>query len=140
MANDKTGAKTGGCLCGKVRYRATGDAMAMTLCQCTHCQRVTGSAIAAYAVYPRDAVTIEQGELKTYDDQGEGKIVYRSFCPDCGSPVLGVPERMPSICIVYAGTFDDTSDFNPTVCGWCASGQPWVTLPDTIEQFPESRL
>lgn len=135
MSDDKTGR----CLCGNVRYRAAGKPMAMTLCQCTHCQRVTGSAVAAYSVYPKDAVTVEQGELKTYDDKGEGMTVSRSFCPDCGSPVLAVPERAPKICIVYAGTLDDRSDFNPTVCGWCDSGQPWLTLPDSIEQFPKSR-
>lgn len=132
--------KTGGCLCGKVRYRATGDPLAMTLCQCTHCQRATGSAFGVYAAYTQDAVTIEQGELKTYNDQGEGMIVHRGFCPDCGSPVLLVPERAPNMYIICGGTLDDTSDMKPTVCGWCASGQPWVDLPDTIEQHAKSRM
>ena len=135
MANGKTG----GCLCGNVRYRVTGAPLAMTLCQCTHCQRSTGSAFGVYLAYPKDAVTVERGELKIYDDQGEGKILHRGFCPDCGSPILLVPESVPDICIVYGGTLDDKSDLDPTVCGWCNSGQPWLTLPDGIEQIPKSR-
>jgi len=31
----------GGCLCGSVRYRTTGDPVAATVCHCKFCQRRT---------------------------------------------------------------------------------------------------
>ncbi len=39
----------GGCLCGEVRYRTTSAPVHVTICHCTFCQRMTGS---AYLVEP----------------------------------------------------------------------------------------
>lgn len=127
--------RTGGCLCGNVRYRATGDALAMSLCQCTHCQRSTGSAFGVYVAYPKAAFTVEQGEVRTYDDQGDGALVVRAFCGKCGSPVYAEPTGFGELVSILGGTLDDKSDLKPTVAGWCVSGQPWLRLPDEIEQF-----
>ena len=35
---------SGGCLCGSVRYRATGKPIAPTHCHCETCRRVSGAA------------------------------------------------------------------------------------------------
>ncbi|MDP9109023.1 MAG: hypothetical protein M3N23_08120 [Pseudomonadota bacterium] len=35
---------TGSCHCGAVAYRAQVDAQQVTLCHCTDCQKLTGSA------------------------------------------------------------------------------------------------
>jgi hypothetical protein len=127
--------KTGGCLCGNVRYQATGEPLAMVLCQCTHCQRSTGSAFAVLATYPKDAVFVTQGAVKVYDDQGDGALVRRAFCGDCGSPIFAEATGFGEVCSLLGGTLDDQSDLNPTVAGFCSSAQPWVKLPDTMDKM-----
>lgn len=34
----------GGCLCGAVRYTCAAEPVMTAICQCTHCQRQSGSA------------------------------------------------------------------------------------------------
>ena len=49
----------GGCLCGKVRYSATGEPAFVGVCHCTDCQKFTGSAFAMVVGVPKPALTIE---------------------------------------------------------------------------------
>ena len=44
---------TGGCLCGKIRYRADAEPAFVGLCHCRDCQKFTGSAFAAVIVRRR---------------------------------------------------------------------------------------
>jgi len=41
--------RTGGCLCGAIRYTVKGEPYKSGLCHCTDCRQVTGSAFLAYA-------------------------------------------------------------------------------------------
>ena len=49
----------GGCLCGKVRYSASGDPAFVGVCHCTDCQKFTGSAFAIVVGVPKPALTVE---------------------------------------------------------------------------------
>ena len=60
----------GGCLCGKVRYSASGDPVFVGVCHCTDCQKFTGSAFAVVVGLPKSALTI-QGPLSTFDKTGD---------------------------------------------------------------------
>ena len=117
---------TGGCLCGQVRYTATGEPIASLVCHCRDCQRFTGSAFSAGMAFPAKSVTV-QGNLKVFDVIGDsGKAVHRHFCPHCGSGVLGMVDVSPGSILVLAGTLDDPAAFAPKVEVYCASAQPWV--------------
>jgi hypothetical protein len=129
---------TGGCLCGAVRYRCKGEPTSMGLCQCERCQRQSGSAFLIATVFAHDAVTIEQGELRTfaaYDADGNG--LYRHFCPVCGSAIMITLDRYPNIRSMMGGTIDDKTRIKPTFSLWCSSAQPWLTLPDGIKLHPD---
>jgi NAD(P)-dependent dehydrogenase (short-subunit alcohol dehydrogenase family) len=81
---------TGGCLCGRVRYVATGNPAFSGTCHCRNCQRYTGSAFEAFIAMPTASVSTT-GELKTFEHPGgSGRPVYRRFCPNCGSGVINV--------------------------------------------------
>ncbi len=41
--------RTGGCLCGAVRYEVSGEPYIAGLCHCTKCRKLTGSAFSATA-------------------------------------------------------------------------------------------
>ncbi len=54
---------TGGCLCGAVRYRVTGEPEATSHCHCYSCRRATGGPTLAWVIFPEDAVEITDGTL-----------------------------------------------------------------------------
>src|SRR5215470_17035348 len=128
---------TGGCLCGRVRYRLSGEPALSGLCHCRNCQRYTGSAFEAVMAFPRANVSI-QGELKTYEDKGDsGKPVYRRFCPNCGSGIIAEADVLPGVTIVLAGTLDDPTAFKPTMDVYWSSAHPWVQSGDDRTKFPK---
>ncbi len=98
---------TGGCLCGRVRYTATGEPAFSGICHCRNCQRFTGSAFETTIGFPTSSVSV-QGELKTYDEISDaGRAVRRRFCPNCGSGVIAEADAFPGITIFLAGSLDD---------------------------------
>lgn len=133
MADDLTG----GCLCGAVRYRCRGEPESQGLCQCERCQKQSGSSFLIAVVYGQQAVDIDLGRLKTYTARdSDGSALNRHFCGSCGSAVMITLDRYPEIRSMMGGTVDDKTRLKPTFSLWCASGQPWLELPDSIEQFP----
>ena len=127
----------GGCLCGKVRYSASGDPAFAGVCHCTDCQKFTGSAFAAVVGVPKAALTV-QGELATYSKTGDtGKSTYRRFCPQCGSSVMDEADALPDIVMVGVGTLDDASWVKPGMQIYCDSAQPWVHLGGNMQSFPK---
>eukprot|EP01037_Dinobryon_pediforme_P004407 gene4407-4453_t len=121
--------RTGGCLCGAVRYELQGDPAISGICHCRNCQKQAGSAWSMLIGVPAGALTYV-GEPKTYVDHGDsGGTVRRQFCGTCGSPLFSLPEAMPGMVFIKAGTLDDTSDFTPGAQYYLKSKQPWVELP-----------
>ena len=89
----------GGCLCGQVRYRVTGNLAEVLAC---HCRRMSGHFYAATAA-PHDAleITLSDG-LAWYQSS---KASRRGFCRECGSSLFfdhGPEEPMG----IAAGSFD----------------------------------
>ena len=120
--------KTGGCLCGAVRYSFTGEPLMQAVCHCKNCQRQAGSGWSMLIALPLNAVTIA-GEVQTYVDRSEtGNEVHRQFCPTCGSPVFTRVPAQSAMIFIKAGSLDDTSGFAPQVQFWTASKQDWVEI------------
>lgn len=134
-----TEVRTGGCLCGAIRYSMSTPPLMTAICHCRNCQKQAGSALSTVAVFTRDAVKVE-GELKIYEDRGtSGQKVFRQFCPHCGSPVLTDTERAreQGIIFVKAGTMDDVSDLLPKTHYWTRSAHKWVTFAEDDELFQQ---
>jgi len=124
--------RSGGCLCGQVRYTAPAIPVATVVCHCRDCQKQAGSAFSIVAMFPRDAVTFE-GRISCYQGRGSsGKPVYRHFCGECGSPIYSDLEMLveTGMLAIKAGTLDDISDLQPAVQYWAQSKQPWLDLSD----------
>jgi hypothetical protein len=128
-------ARSGGCLCGAVRYEASWPPLATVVCHCKNCQKQAGSALSIIAVLPRDGLTLE-GELALYEDKSEsGHLVWRRFCGKCGSPVTsdtpGAQEQ--GVIFLKAGTLDIAHDLAPSMHYWTSSAQGWVVFPDGVQ-------
>ncbi len=93
----------GGCLCGAIRFEATGPALKPHSCSCKMCQRHTGALTAAWVEFPADNVvwTGEGGEPAKFRSS---EVSSRAFCPACGSS-LGAIDDAPVIALLL-GTFD----------------------------------
>lgn len=100
---------SGGCQCGRVRYRVSGDPEEAYLCHCRMCQRATGGISIAFAAYKLSQISWETEP----DWYASSPIAKRPFCSACGTP-LGFrfnegSERMD----LTVGSFDDPSRFTP---------------------------
>ena len=60
--------RTGGCLCGAVRFEVKGDPEMLHACHCRNCQLMTGSAFAICLYFPEQDITITSGDLTTLFD------------------------------------------------------------------------
>jgi hypothetical protein len=132
----------GGCLCGKVRFKALQAPLRTLACHCTFCQRMTGSSFYAESIFPIAAVEFGEGELRQYEHRsdGSGKKVFVHFCPNCGTSVSLTFERWPDLRAISRGCFDDPSKVDVTGNIWTRSAQTGVALPSGIECFREARM
>ncbi|WP_109575135.1 GFA family protein [Aminobacter sp. AP02] len=97
----------GGCLCGNIRFRATGVPANPHSCSCRFCQRHSGAPTLCWVEFPRDAVEWvgEGGAPALYRSSDYSS---RSFCPRCGS-TLGAIDDDPTVALV-TGSFDAGED------------------------------
>jgi hypothetical protein len=132
----------GGCLCGAVRYRVTGEPRLAAVCHCTLCKRRTGSACGFAAYFDEAAVEITSGEPKTYeyrsDETNRGGPM--KFCPTCGTTVTWSAEAFPGVRGIAAGTFDDPNWIKPTFHTWTRSALHWMVFPQGVEIFQTTPL
>jgi hypothetical protein len=130
--------RTGGCLCGAVRYEITTDPSAVAVCHCTHCQRQSGAVFSTNLVVP-EAAYRQQGETKVFEDRGDsGKAVHRHFCGHCGSPILSRAEIMPGVVLLKAGTLDDHSGLRPVVEVYTDHAADWLAPIEGAQRFGQS--
>jgi hypothetical protein len=131
---------TGGCLCGAVRYEANGEVIGTSVCHCTHCQRVSGSAFSVNVLVPRASILFTGDGLASYPDTAEsGRKVTRKFCGKCGSSIASEPEAMATILVLKAGSLDDRAWLQPGTHIWTGSRQPWVEVPPGVTSFAKGR-
>ncbi|MBV8593806.1 MAG: GFA family protein [Caulobacteraceae bacterium] len=116
----------GGCLCGAIRYEASGEPVFQLACHCRDCQYASGGAPALIIVVPGPSFRVTQGEPRTFWSKADtGADIGRSFCPECGTPLFSRPTGVGDIVAVKVGGLDDPSIFAPTADIWMKSAQPW---------------
>lgn len=127
----------GGCSCGAVRYRCTGQPALVAHCHCRDCQRSSGAPMATVFAVPKTAFELLQGETASYAYTGDsGQPVLRHFCPTCGAPLFTDVTVMPDLKFIRAVSLDEPARVAPTMHIYCASAQPWGDWPDGLPHFP----
>jgi hypothetical protein len=126
--------RTGGCLCGQVRYRLKGQPVVSRLCWCRDCQHLGGNGT-ANAIFPSEAIEIE-GETAEYTNVAEsGNSVRRRFCAKCGSHLFADNTGSPGLCVVRLGTLHDPSSITPEANIWASSAPAWACLNPSLPVF-----
>lgn len=59
--------KTGGCLCGQIRYETKAEPMMTGVCHCKNCQKQAGSAFSTLAAFQKTDIEFT-GDLSLYED------------------------------------------------------------------------
>jgi len=102
----------GGCLCGAIRYRITGQPIRPHFCSCRMCQRWSGAPIVAWVDFPRDSVRFDgPGGEPSFFRSSQGS--QRGFCPRCGGTLCAADDGSDKLCMTIA-TLDDPHAIVPT--------------------------
>lgn len=118
---------TGGCQCGRIRYRITGVPVTFYLCHCRECQRHTSSAFGESLRVAREDLEIE-GEMKvTTRVSDAGNLREGRFCPDCGVRIVHGTAGS-ALVNIKAGTLDDAIWLVPAGHIWTRSKQRFFAI------------
>lgn len=118
---------TGGCLCGDIRFEASGQPYRVGLCHCLDCRKRHGALFHASAIFPASAVTVT-GETRDYNG--------RFFCPRCGSPVF---TRSADEVEVNVGSLDQPDQFKPTYELWTIRRESWLPVLPVAHHYERDR-
>ena len=117
----------GGCLCGAVRFVASGRPYRVGLCHCLDCRKHHGALFHASAIFPDDVVTVD-GETRDYAG--------RFFCPKCGSSVFS---RSGDEIEINLGSLDATDRLTPTYELWTSRRETWLPAFPVRHRYARDR-
>ena len=135
--------RTGGCVCGDVRYTTKGDPLRVTVCHCKWCQRRTGTAFGTEAVFAHDVVFFSGSEPASYRHISDesGRWLEVEFCDRCGTNLGFTLEAVPQVRTIAAGTYDDPSWLSGTSVKYrhvyIRSRRSWSEITSEIEAYEE---
>jgi hypothetical protein len=101
-----TVARTGGCLCGAVRYRLAAPPQGYGACHCGMCRKFSGGIELGIQIMPGGIAWEADETLHTYRSS---EWAERGFCSVCGSSLfwrLTMPGPMQGMMSVAAGSLD----------------------------------
>ncbi len=123
---------SGSCLCGAVRYHASGPISDVVACHCTQCRKQSGHYYAATDI-PDGALVIEGEEnLTWYRSSEEAK---RGFCKTCGSALFWKNQR-DDFTAVLAGSLDGATGLRLAKHIYCADKGDYYDIPADVRQTP----
>lgn len=116
--------RTGGCLCGAVRFEAHGVPRFIVNCHCGDCRKATGAAFSTWVGY--DSANVSwTGQRSMY---ASSPTVQRGFCARCGTPLSYSGKEWIAETHLLAGVFDEQADLVPTGDAYPGEKLDWVAL------------
>ncbi len=125
----------GGCLCGALRYEATGDPLYAGHCYCADCRKASGGGFIPFLGFPAAAVRITGESAIHRSPAASGPEALRNSCPRCGSLVFGGVRGEDDSHTIYAGSLDDPAQFRPRVAIFTQGRPDWAAIPPGIPVF-----
>ena len=121
------GTISGGCLCGAVRFQASGAPDRVGLCHCLVCRKHHGAVFFAAAIFPEGSVTVS-GQTSQFQD--------RHFCPTCGSSVFS---KSVGEIELHLGAMDESDRFSPDYELWTYRKESWLGDFDNVKSYETER-
>lgn len=129
---------TGKCYCTAVSYSFhTEAAPAVYACHCRDCQTRSGSAFALHSLLPADKLKVT-GPLQTCTHDSNGQRSEHRLCSLCHTRIYNTTTAAPGLCVLRAGTLDDSPSLQPVAHIWLKHKQPWLVLAESPAHWQES--
>ena len=118
---------SGNCGCGRVKLEINAEKANIVNCHCGNCRKLSGSAFATYLVVAEKNFRIAAGaeNLSNYRPSEKG---VRSFCKNCGAPILVKNLRYPNLRMVPLGALHPVEKIVPKINIFCESQLSWVAF------------
>jgi hypothetical protein len=130
---------SGGCQCGTVRFRVTGNPGTSSVCHCRMCQKASSAPFLTLVGPCDQPVEWSRGEPAWYQSS---TTVRRGFCAACGTPLAyDAPDGL-ALCVI---AFDNPDAVAPTIAygveakrSWCdgVPNLPKRVTMDDVESVP----
>ena len=122
----------GRCHCGKITYEAEIEPADVTICHCTDCQTLSGSAFRTVVPAKKESFRVT-GDPRIYVKTAEsGNRRVQAFCPECGTPIFATAVTDPRVYSIRLGTARQRADLQPRQQLWTRSALGWVMQAQTI--------
>ena len=130
----------GSCHCGRIAYEAAVDPAAVTICHCTACQQLSGTAYRVSVPTAVEDFRLLSGEPRIYVKTADsGALRAQAFCADCGSPLYAHAVEAPRTYGLRVGCLDQRRDLVPKRQIWCDSALAWTDDLTGIERAARDR-
>ena len=122
---------SGTCMCGAIRWAATGPVTRNLVCHCTDCQRATSAPFTGFVGLDPENLRWMGAPIHYESSPG----TFRGFCPTCGTRLYFRSDKWPGEIHMHAATLTDQSDYTPTAQVVMRSRAPWLDLLENIPQY-----
>lgn len=121
----------GSCQCGNISYEVPDEYIALTLCYCSECQKVS-TGVGSYSMFvATDTFKLITGHLESWERlSGAGTRNVAYFCPKCSNRIYHQNPEEPSFIRLKAGTLENASELEPDMHLWVQSAPEWVRFPE----------
>lgn len=119
----------GACYCGYLTFDAEIDPRNLEICNCTDCQRLSGTAFRVVVPTLEGSFRLLSGKptsfIKTSESGNQRKL---AFCPKCGTNIYSAPGDGKSTFFgLRVGTLRQAKELVPTHQLWKRSALPWLS-------------
>lgn len=126
----------GGCHCGNIAFEAEIDPESVTICHCTDCQVLTGTAYRTTVQARAETFKLLKAQPKIYIKTAESGVQRaHGFCPECGTSVYATSISNQRAYGIRVGTIRQRAQLRPKKQIWCRSALAWSM---NLEALPQS--
>jgi hypothetical protein len=129
-----TSTHKGSCLCGAVRFTASGPLRGVIYCHCSQCRKQSGHYYAATNVAD-DHLLVEGGEKITWYEAST--FAKRGFCSVCGSALFWKHNEAGEISVM-AGAFERPSGLKGVAHIFVVDKGDYYEIDDGLPQYERS--
>ena len=117
----------GECHCGAIAFEADVDPDRVTLCHCSDCQVLTGTAYRTTVPAPAESFVLKQGRPSTYikTTADSGRLRLHAFCGTCGTPIYSAAVENATSYGLRVGCLAERASLVPSRQIWRRSALPW---------------
>ncbi|MBX7146132.1 MAG: GFA family protein [Alphaproteobacteria bacterium] len=125
----------GSCHCGTIHYEAIVNPDKTTICHCTDCQKLTGSAYRVSVPAEKGSFHLLKGTPTIYIKIGDsGARRAQAFCPTCGSSLYVYDADNPNLYGLRVGCIEESALLIPQKQKWYRSVLKWTQNLEKIER------